>query len=340
MTYEEIIRNNIQHHSVVNWWPRYAYHFTDIENAVGILLEGMLYSRYDATKLNLMKNDNASLQVIDMTSSDVKTGVRFYFRPKTPTQYHNEGYKHPDLRYSGDRNANVPVPVFFTFDLAKLLNSGVQFSETSQAGHGSTLCNTPEEFALFNFDQIYKDGYMENAEEEKRYRHAEIITEGPFEIDSCLEYILCRNEIEKITLLNLLRQKSVKTYDKYKNRIKISKKDMFEANGLYVTDCRYYHGVASITFSNTEAKRIYTTRYKNSDLRKLNAVADFLWVSARRGVLNRQSASFQIDYEKPSIMKFKVSPPDDSAKSLYIILKIEGKLMCYMGQHLSEAALL
>jgi len=36
-----------------------------------------------------------------------------------------------------------------------LLNSDVQFSETSQAGYGAALYNTPEEFAKFNFSQIY-----------------------------------------------------------------------------------------------------------------------------------------------------------------------------------------
>ena len=340
MTYEEIIRDNMMNHSIVRWWPQYAYHFTDVENAVGILSEGLLFSRYDAKRFNLMKNDNASRQVIDMTSSQVTTDVRFYFRPKTPTQYHNEGYKHPELRYSGDVNANVPVPIFFAFDLATLLNSGVQFSEMSQAGCGATLYKTPEEFAAFNFAQIYKDGYMENPDEEKRYRQAEIITSGPFRIDSCLEAVLCRNECEKITLLYLLRSKSSKTYDKYKNIIRVCRKDMFECNGLYVTDCRYYNGIASVSFSNNASKQAYIARYKNGNLRDLNAVIDFEWVSAGKEVLNRQSVSFQISYENTPGFQFRVLPPPARARSLYTILKIEGKLMCYMGQDLLEAALM
>lgn len=340
MTYEEIIRENIQKHTDVKWWPEYAYHFTDIENAVGILSEGLLYSRYDAKRLNLMRNDNASRQVIDMTSSGAVMDVRFYFRPKTPTQYHNEGYKHPDLRYSGDTNANVPVPVFFVFDLATLLNTGVKFSEMSQAGYGTRLCETPDEFAEFNFDQIYKNGYMENPEEEKRYRQAEIVTRGPFEIDTCLKGILCRNECEKITLLNLLRAKSIKSYDKYKNIIKVHRKDLFECNGLFVTDCRYYDGIASVSFSNNIAKNAYTARYGNGDLRELNAVIDFEWVSRSKAILNRQSASFQIDYERTQMIQFKVMRPPVNARSLFTRIKIEGKLVCYMSQDLLESTLL
>ena len=340
MTYEEIIRDNIKNHSTVEWWPLYAYHFTDVENAIGILSEELLFSRYDAKRFNLMRNDNASRQVIDMTSSGVTTDVRFYFRPKTPTQYHNEGYKHPDLRYSGDINANVPVPVFFAFDLATLLNSDVQFSETSQAGYGSALYNTPEEFATFNFSKIYKNGYMENVDEEKRYRQAEIVTRGPFMIDTCLEAVFCRNECEKITLLNLLRSRSFKAYDKYKNIIKVCRADMFECNGLYVTDCRYYNGIASVTFSNNTSKQAYINRYKNGNLRDLNAVIDFEWVSARKEVLNRQSVSFQISYENTPGIQFRIFSPPARARSLYTIIKLEGKLICYMGQDLLESALL
>ena len=34
MTFEEIIQENCRNHSAVQWWPLYAYHYTDVENAV------------------------------------------------------------------------------------------------------------------------------------------------------------------------------------------------------------------------------------------------------------------------------------------------------------------
>ena len=112
MEYIDIIRDNSEKRSPVSWWPKFAFHYTDVTNAVSILSSGFLYSRADATHLRVMENDNASRQVIDMTDSAVVSKVRFYFRPLTPTQYYNEGYKHPALRYDGDENANVPVPIF------------------------------------------------------------------------------------------------------------------------------------------------------------------------------------------------------------------------------------
>lgn len=79
MEYSEIISNNRKNNSSISWWPLYAYHYTNITNAVSILELGRLYSRANAEDLGIMSNDNASRQVIDMTNSDAKQSVRFYF---------------------------------------------------------------------------------------------------------------------------------------------------------------------------------------------------------------------------------------------------------------------
>ena len=66
MSYKDIILKN-EEYAPARWWPHYAYHYTDISNAVSILESGMLYSRLRAEELHVMMNDNASRQVIDMT---------------------------------------------------------------------------------------------------------------------------------------------------------------------------------------------------------------------------------------------------------------------------------
>ncbi len=86
MDYREIIKDNCENHSKVSWWPRFAFHYTDVKNAVSILSSRYLYSRTNAQKSGLMHNDNASRQVIDMTMTEAVANVRFYFRPLTPTQ--------------------------------------------------------------------------------------------------------------------------------------------------------------------------------------------------------------------------------------------------------------
>ena len=240
MEYIDIIRDNSENHSPVSWWPKFAFHYTDVTNAVSILSSGFLYSRADAAHMRVMKNDNASRQVIDMTNSGVVSKVRFYFRPLTPTQYYNEGYKHPALRYDGDENANVPVPIFLLFDLEKLLAlPGVEFSEMSQAGHGARVYSGIEAFSKLNFDYIY-DNSFDNFDTTKIYRHAEIVHPKSMAIESCIRNILCRNDLERITLLNLLREENPLAFARYQNIIKTYRYDTFENNGVFLTECSYH----------------------------------------------------------------------------------------------------
>lgn len=218
MEYSDIIRDNCKEHSPIPWWPRFAYHCTDINNVVSILQSGYLYSRADAGELGIMQNENASKQVIDITLPDVYSQVRFYFRPLTPTQYYNEGYKHPLLRYHEDQYANIPVPIFLLFNLSKLLSlPETRFSETSQAGHGGKLFKGIEAFSSLNFSYIYNNDWQ-SIQETKKYRHAEILHPSPFDINTCLEYILCRNEQERLTLLNELRQNNIGAYTAYEKK--------------------------------------------------------------------------------------------------------------------------
>jgi len=84
MSFSEIIKKDYESFPV-KWWTKFAFHYTDISNALSVLQAGKLYSRLYAQEEHLMKNDNASYQVIDITASNAQSYVRFYFRPLTPT---------------------------------------------------------------------------------------------------------------------------------------------------------------------------------------------------------------------------------------------------------------
>lgn len=93
MDYKDIInkqRNKLRRD--LNWWPSFLYHFTDVHNASSILDQGWIYSREQVEKQNIMWHDNASRAVIDATNVESKSYGWLYFRPLTPTQFHNEGY--------------------------------------------------------------------------------------------------------------------------------------------------------------------------------------------------------------------------------------------------------
>ncbi len=342
MTYKEIITNNCKN-CIHKWWPQFAYHFTDVSNVVSILKTGFLYSRIEAEETHIMKNDNASNQVIDMTDSDVISKVRFYFRPLTPTQYYNEGFKHPELRYNSDTNANIPVTIFFVFDLEKLLSlPETSFSEKTQAGYGSKAYQGTEAFSKLNFEKIYSDGPL--VSDEKAFRQAEILYPDKFPINHCLKFIICRNEIEKATLLNLLKSEDEQLFSRYKNMIRINKEAMFENNGLFITDFAYKKNAASFTFSDTYEKHQYETKMlknleKNIEgLARINCEIRFEWLNDKH-LLHTIIRVIRIRLDQ-KILKFENLPEIEGANLLRIKFFMKNKLMCHIEQNLENSELL
>ena len=101
------------------WWPDYLFHCTDITNVVNILQTGFLMSRTQAIEAKALNVDIAPRDIIDHTSEHWHDYVRLYFRPKTPTQYRNEGHRPKNERYLG---AQCPVPVYLLFDAVSVLS--------------------------------------------------------------------------------------------------------------------------------------------------------------------------------------------------------------------------
>lgn len=115
MEYREIIDEQSKMlPASIKWWPKCFYHFTNIDNALGILGKEWIYGRRQAVESNLMQTENASSRVISVSQSKIKEYARLYFRPRTPTQYHSEGYK-PECVRKRDINAVCPIPIFFLF---------------------------------------------------------------------------------------------------------------------------------------------------------------------------------------------------------------------------------
>lgn len=343
MTYRDIILNNRTNNSPVSWWPRYAYHYTNVSNAISILTSGYLFSRSYAAKHNLIRTDSASRQVIDMTKTETLSFVRFYFRPLTPTQYYNEGYKHPLLRYYKDTKANMPVPVFFVFNLEKLLMTpGVQFSDTSQAGGGAPMSSGLEAFSQLDFKKIYSDGPCDR--DTIKYRHAEILHPNAYAINDSLEAVLCRNAVEQTTLLTLLREKSAKAFYEYKDKIKVCKAKMFENNGLFVTGCQYHNSTIGISFSETNAKANYTAHQKERNevdhLSPIQLTIVLTWKNTRSPNLKTISMKTDLDYESPQKIVLEQLPRVSGAKTIRIQVSFDDEIMCCMEQSLTDMELI
>lgn len=236
--YKDIIDSLVLTLPRVNqWWPKYFFHFTDIHNAVGIITEGIIYGRTEASERGLMQNDNASSAVIHITDDTAKSLGRLYFRPRTPTQYHNEGYKPESIR-SAQINANCPVPVFFLLDSLQILDlPDVHFVEKGLGHYNamSNLASGPEAYAHLNFAKIYHEGWFEKGSDITQYRHSEVVRYGGIPISPALKGIVCRSNAERETLLYLLRKQAPAQYELYKNCIFYHPHmNLFFRNGVFL----------------------------------------------------------------------------------------------------------
>lgn len=197
------------------WWPRFIFHFTNINNAVRILESGKLLSRSGLLSSGDMMTDNASSVVIDQTVEQWKNYVRLYFRPRTPTQNKNEGFR-PILQR--ELNSHCPVPIYFMFDSKKILSrEGISFSKGSLAASSASIYSDAASFKEIPFRHVYHDSWFEPHERSTiiHHRHAEVVVPNELDLHD-LKHIWCRSEAEYHTLLHLL---SPETNKKWKDKI-------------------------------------------------------------------------------------------------------------------------
>jgi hypothetical protein len=186
------------------WWPHYLFHFADLSNVISILDSGELLSRGLVQSENLDFSDSASPDVIDQTDQRWKDYVRFYFRPKTPTLYRNEGFRPVNRRPLG--GAHCPSPVYLLFDLESVIcRANSLFSFGSLARAGVEVYASAAHFEQLPFDLVYHDSRFAKEERDDIifHRHAEVIVPDRIDLNS-LRWILCRSTAEFETLRTLL----------------------------------------------------------------------------------------------------------------------------------------
>lgn len=184
------------------WWPNFVFHFTDIQNAVSILKEGSLLSRNEVERRNLMHVDNASAEIIEHTDEKWKDYVRLYFRPRTPTQYRNEGMR---PRKKRQLNAHCPVPIYFLFDaVAVLSEADTCFTDGNLAANPSIFCDA-NDLKDMPFRKVYHDSYFDRIEASQIvfHRNAEILVPRRMNLNA-LNHIVCRSQAEYEMLIHLL----------------------------------------------------------------------------------------------------------------------------------------
>ena len=185
------------------WWPACLFHCTDILNVVNILQQGEIVSRSRITGVGQLPTDIASPQVIEGTNLKWQDCVRLYFRPRTPTQYRNEGFRPLGRR---EMNSHCPVPVYLIFDALAVLSRSDSFF--SDGNLGSPYANVYGDVSFLKqipFASVYHNTRFDRSERDQivHHRHAEVLVPQRMGLEN-LRFIGCRSDAEHKSLLHLL----------------------------------------------------------------------------------------------------------------------------------------
>jgi hypothetical protein len=192
-------------------WPSRLFHHSPIENAATILTSGVLRSRADPE--NCRPLDVAGAGVIE-AREDAHNSVRFYFRPRTPTQFHIEGIrKAGECKYGDASHAAVLVMLIFQAR-AILSDPLVRFTDRNAQQSAAVYGTEEAEFAAIPFDKVYHEGGIASDQSITSHRCAEVHATSPISLDGTLEAVCCRSNAERETLLFMLGGNAAKWADK------------------------------------------------------------------------------------------------------------------------------
>lgn len=231
-----------------SFWPNWLFRSDHVENAAEILNSGRLLSRAAAEKRNVIRVDSGSPHHVAQLTRRHRNLVRLYFRPRTPTQYANEGIRPQGrIRYG----AHMPVPVYLLFAASLLAEQGVSFTKgrlnrTAAVGHSAEFLKS------IDFRDVYHDGAvgrLGESEDRPRIlnaRHSETVVENELALDK-LKHIVCRSAPERETLLNLLSPEARQLWLK---RIHVDEghRRLFEKRGTFVQRAGLYNTESRFVF--------------------------------------------------------------------------------------------
>ena len=216
------------------FWSCWVFRSDHVENAADILNSGRLRSRAAAEAGELIRVDSGSPQILGQLSPRHRNLVRLYFRPRTPTQYANEGIRPQGMI---EYEAHMPVPVYLVFDVGLLAEEGVRFTK-GRLAEGTPMGGSAAFLKSIAFADVYHDGAVgrlggpNRRSEILNARHSEVVVEEELALDK-LAHVICRSAAERETLLNLLSEDA---WERWLRKIHVDEghRRMFEKRGTFV----------------------------------------------------------------------------------------------------------
>lgn len=223
-------------------WPNHLYYFGDIRNIAQALRLGSLYSR-DQCRVKMIDFIDGADQAVIEQSPWAHKYVRLYFRPHTPTLFHQEGIRPYDKRING---AHCGVPVFLLFNSRAILaQNGVGFVDgnfgSARNSGDAVIRYTATDLASLPFSEIYHDEHLSTLSHTEKTniihrRHAEVVCLNELTLNN-LDEIVCRTIPERETLLRLLGDDA--RYWETRVRLEAAGERLFFRSWLRVDDIRY-----------------------------------------------------------------------------------------------------
>ncbi len=203
-------------------WKGSIYHFSHIDNAVGIIKNRKIQSRNKAVKTS----DSAGRGVIDLRH-DAHDFARFYFRPHTPTQFYNEflgkntnaGYNSKNLGWvswyekaRGLGFPKCPVPIFFRFSLKEVLFANENkccISNGNMQTSSTKFGSIDKMIDKFGFEDLYYTPQQYATKEDynryRNYAQQEFLVKDELSFNDLFDFeIICPSEADRTLLINLL----------------------------------------------------------------------------------------------------------------------------------------
>lgn len=302
-TYDEIIRTQSSRmEKPIKWWPRYLYHYADVNHAVSIIASEWIYDRATVKEKKLTKTDAASQNVPNVTGDAVKHCGRLYMRPLTPTQFYSEGYKPKVVRHEDYKDANCPVPVFFMLDPVKTLNyPNVFFVECGAAGRNPKPWKSgADEYAKMNLEKIFHDGPTGFDTSILKYRRTEVLREGGIPLRDLLIRIVCRSQAEADTLRSLMRRQCPSRYDEYSRLIMTALPDvgrhLFFNHGIYLKTVNAKEDQAILEFNEAKLRYDYSGKTRKGGV-LISITAILSWKNEAGQIIDQSTYQETLDYK-------------------------------------------
>ncbi|MBQ9313154.1 MAG: DUF4433 domain-containing protein [Bacteroidales bacterium] len=194
----------------------HIYHFTHLYNAVEIIKNEKILSRNQAE--GHFANAAGGLVNRRTTAHDY---ARFYFRPKTPTQFYNEclGKDSSDSYYEKALKLllpKCPMPIFFVFDLKEILYKFYDkcfYSDGNMQKDNTRIFKIDNEPIKLNTQFLYStvdDGF----DEYLQYSQQEFLIKDELDFSTLQNYkIIAYNEVQANILQREIGNKYVINFD-------------------------------------------------------------------------------------------------------------------------------